>query len=261
MTLVRVVLGLLLVARPLVAETVTWVPEREIDCPVQVAVEDEALSRSVIFPDGGRITSVNADWLDPTKISLRVVRNAVEIRLRDPAYIAHISMFDDRGNAYTLGVHAADRDEPIDQRLIVVAPTPQFSRKPFPLDTDQGAIVLMRHMVGGERSQDIQESPITRVEGDKMVAGELVPSSDAMLTVMRMRLYQAPGIKGYTYTYTWNGEESMRVNLSSVWPVGARWVSSVGQALYPDGRSEVVLYPHRPITVCYVGWYATPGGR
>ena len=239
----------------LAAETVTWVPEKDIDCPVHVSVEDEARSRSVIFPEGGRITNMNAEWLDGSKIQVRVVRNSLEIQLKDPAYQAAVTAYDDRGNVYTLQVHAIDRDEPLDQRLIVVPPAPVTSRKAFPIDTDHAAIVLMRHMVGGERAAEVEEAPCTRTEGDHVVPGEIMKGSTRELTVMRMRYFQGPGLKGYTYHYISNADKPYRLVLGTVWPEGARWVSSVAATVYPDSRTEITLYPHQPLAVHYVGWF------
>ncbi len=234
----------------LAAETVTWIPERTIEVPIKVSVSDEIYPRTLIFTGAGEILPIDQWWSD-RQIEITRERNTITIRLRDPLFRGNIALFDNKGNLVSLLIHSVDRDHALDPVLVVTPESSSTAQNQIPLDTDNSAIVLARHMTGGQRHPAIQESSCSHVAGNATLPGEYIVRSES-LVVMRMRVYQSPNLRGYLYTYTWHGPEACRINLQQLKPKGGLFMTAPTMVVMPENDSYLTLPPGQTIPVWYV---------
>lgn len=237
----------------LYAESVEWYLGKTVDCPVAVSMPTKPLPRTIIVP-GGTITDVPTYWSE-NQLHVQIIRNSLILHLRDPAFEGTLSIYDDKGNMYTIRVKAAPNNQEPEQLLILkpsanppgVAGGPGSELK----DSDVAITTMMLHMVGGPQHPQIQGSIVSSVKDGKLSPG-MVVFSDDMMSIEVFKAYQGPTVRGCECVVRYFGDKPVRLNTETLWFPGALAVYATDQTLFVPGRSGVELQPKSVLSLFYV---------
>jgi hypothetical protein len=233
-----------------VAETVDWSLGKAVDCPLPQALPSKALTRTLVFP-GGAVTDVPAFWSEE-QLYVKIIRNTLVMQLRDPAFVATLQVFDDKGNLFLVNVRAAKPTESVDEVLMLkpISQTTATGSANGASDSDGQITEMMAHMVGGG-NPSIVGSLVTRVEDGKVAIGRRIFADDSF-SLELMKVFQGPSLRGYECLMRYQGKDTVRLDQQRLWFPGALAVYASSQVFINPQTVSVEIQPNQAIKVYYV---------